>query len=58
MDIKEKIRELAAKHEIPPELLEEAIELERNKIVLKNRRLGPELVSLIGKHAGKNRGGE
>lgn len=43
----EKIKELAAKYEIPKELLHEAIQIEREKVILKNRRLAPALVQLV-----------
>jgi glutamine synthetase type III len=43
----EKIKELAAKYEIPEELLHEAIQIEREKVILKNRRLAPALVQLV-----------
>jgi hypothetical protein len=43
----EKIKELAAKHAIPEKLLHEAIQIEREKVILKNRRLAPVLVELV-----------
>jgi hypothetical protein len=43
----EKIKELAAKYTIPEQLLHEAIRVEREKIILKNRRLAPVLVELV-----------
>jgi hypothetical protein len=43
----EKIKELAAKYEIPEQLLHEAIQVEREKVILKNRRLAPVLVELV-----------
>ncbi len=43
----EKIKELAAKYEIPEQLLHEAIQVEREKVILKNRRLAPILVELV-----------
>lgn len=45
--MEEKIKELAAKYEIPEKLLHEAIRLEREKVILKNRRLAPALVELV-----------
>lgn len=43
----EKIRELAAKYAIPEKLLHDAIQVEREKVILKNRRLAPVLVELV-----------
>ena len=50
MDITAKIKELAQKYEIPPQLLEEARALEVEKITLQNRRLSPKIVELIEKY--------
>lgn len=50
MDINAKIKELAQKYEIPPQLLEDAMALEVEKITLKNRRLSPKIVQLIEKY--------
>jgi hypothetical protein len=47
----EKIKELAAKYEIPEKLLHEAIQIERGKVILKNRRLAPVLVELIERYS-------
>lgn len=49
--LEQKVRELADKYEVPPDLLFQAIEMEQDKVVLKNRRLGPKLVELIGSYA-------
>lgn len=46
-----KIRELTQKYEIPEEMLQEAIALEREKVVLKNRRLAPKLVEMVERYA-------
>ncbi|HEY0077878.1 MAG TPA: hypothetical protein VGB73_04465 [Pyrinomonadaceae bacterium] len=43
----EKIKELAARYAIPEQLLHEAIQVEREKVILKNRRLAPVLVELV-----------
>ena len=50
MDITAKIKELAQKYDIPPQLLKEAMALEVEKIALKNRRLSPKIVELIEKY--------
>ncbi len=50
MDITAKIKELAQKYEIPPQLLKEAMALEVEKITLKNRQLSPKIVKLIEKY--------
>jgi hypothetical protein len=50
MDITAKIKELAQKYEIPPQLLKEAMVLEVAKISLKNRQLSPKIVKLIEKY--------
>jgi hypothetical protein len=50
MDINAKIKELAKKYEIPPQLLEDAMALEVEKITLKNRQLSPKIVQLIEKY--------
>ncbi len=50
MDITAKIKEIAQKYEIPPQLLKEAMGLEVEKITLKNRHLSPKIVELIEKY--------
>lgn len=50
MDITAKIKELAQKYEISPQLLEDAMALEAEKITLKNRQLSPKIVELIEKY--------
>lgn len=45
--MEEKIRELAAKYQIPESLLIEAIRREKEKVVLQNRRMVPVLVQMI-----------
>jgi len=50
MDINAKIKQLAQKYEIPPQLLEEAMALEAEKTTLENRRLSPKIVQLIEKY--------
>lgn len=49
--MEQKIRELAAKYKIPEALLKEAIEMEKDKIVLQNRRLVPKLVEKIERYS-------
>lgn len=49
--MEEKIKELAKKHNIPSALLKEVIKMEKEKVVLKNRRLVPEIVQLIEKYS-------
>lgn len=46
-----KIRDLAHKYEIPEEMLREAIAVEQEKVVLKNRRLAPKLVEMVERYA-------
>ena len=47
----QKIKELADRYEIPDTMLREAIALEQEKIVLKNRRLAPKLVEMVERYA-------
>lgn len=49
--MKEKLRELAEKHQIPETLLIEAIQLEKEKVILQNRRMAPVLVQMIERYA-------
>ena len=49
--MEEKIKELAKKHNIPSALLKEVIEMEKEKVVLKNRQLVPKIVQLIEKYS-------
>jgi hypothetical protein len=49
--MEEKLRELAAKYKIPEQLLRDAIQREREKIVLQNRRMAPVLVEMIERYA-------
>jgi hypothetical protein len=50
MDRTAKIKELAKKYEIPPQLLEDTMALEVEKINLKNRQLSTKIVELIEKY--------
>jgi hypothetical protein len=50
MDITAKIKELAEKYEIPPQLLKDAMALEVEKITLQNRKTVPKIVELIEKY--------
>lgn len=45
-----KIQELCTKYQISEELLREAIALEKEKMMLHNRRLTPKLIELIEKY--------
>ncbi|MBE9045604.1 hypothetical protein IQ255_14525 [Pleurocapsales cyanobacterium LEGE 10410] len=45
--MEDKIKELAKKYNIPPTLLLEAIEMEKEKVVSKNRQLVPKIIQLI-----------
>ena len=49
--MEEKIKELAKKHNIPALLLKEVIQMEKEKVVLKNRQLVPKIVQLIEKYS-------
>jgi hypothetical protein len=49
--MEDKLRELAAKYEIPEELLRKAIQLEKEKVVLQNRRIVPVLEKMIERYA-------
>ncbi len=46
-----KIKELAKKHNIPEDLLKEAMALETDKVTKANRQLVPKLVNLIARYA-------
>jgi len=49
--MEEKIKELAKKYDIPAFLLKEVIEMEKEKVVLRNRQLVPKIVQLIEKYS-------
>ncbi len=49
--MEEKIKELAEKYNIPEGLLKEAIQMEKQKVVFKNRQLVPKIVQLIEKYS-------
>lgn len=49
--LNQKIQELAEKYEIPVDLLKGAIALEREKVVLQNRRLAPKLLDMVERYA-------
>jgi hypothetical protein len=49
--MEEKIKELAEKYNIPEGLIKEAIQMEKNKVVFKNRQLVPKLIELIEKYS-------
>ena len=49
--MQEKLQELAQKYDVPEELLHKAISLEKEKLVLQNRRLAPRLVELIERYS-------
>lgn len=46
-----KLRELAVKYQIPEALLREAIAIEKEKVILQNRRMAPVLVQMIERYA-------
>lgn len=48
--MEEKLQELAEKYEIPLSLLKDAIEKEKEKIILQNRKMGPILVDMIERY--------
>jgi hypothetical protein len=50
-ELKSKIKELCKKYEIPEDLLVSAISLEREKVVLQNRRLAPKLLDMVERYA-------
>lgn len=49
--MEEKLQELANKYEIPKKLLTDAIQQEKEKVVLQNRRMAPILVQMIERYA-------
>ena len=49
--MEQKIKELAAKYEIPEELLRKAIEAEKRTVVLQRRMLVPKLVNAIEQYS-------
>ncbi len=49
--MEEKLRELAEKYEIPLGLLQEAIAMEKEKVIFQKRMMGPKLVELIERYA-------
>jgi hypothetical protein len=49
--MEEKLQELVAKYKIPEKLLKEAIQQEKEKVVLQKRRMAPVLVEMIERYA-------
>lgn len=49
--LKQKIQELAEEYKIPEDMLQGAIQLEQDKVVLKNRRLAPKLLDMVERYA-------
>jgi hypothetical protein len=49
--MEEKLQELVAKYKIPEKLLKEAIQQEKEKVVLQKRRMAPVLVAMIERYA-------
>lgn len=49
--MEEKLRELADKYEIPLELLQDAIAMEKEKVILQKRNMGTKLGKLIERYA-------
>ncbi len=56
--MQDKLQELAEKYDIPEELLHKAIALEKEKLVLQNRRLAPRLVELIERYSASSSEGD
>ena len=46
-----KIREVAAKHGLPVEILSKAVALEKERITMQNRRMVPKLRDLISEYS-------
>jgi len=49
--LEKKLAEVARKYELPRELLDQVIAMEREKLTLQNRRLTPKILELIAQHA-------
>ncbi|NJM62614.1 MAG: hypothetical protein HC849_24305 [Oscillatoriales cyanobacterium RU_3_3] len=49
--MEEKLQELVAKYKIPEQLLKEAIQQEKEKVVLQKRRMVPILITMIERYA-------
>ena len=49
--MEEMIRQAAADHEIPADLLRDVLLLEQDKVTLQNRRLTPRILEVIAKYA-------
>lgn len=49
--LKSKIKELCKKYDIPEDFLVSAISLEREKVVLQNRRLAPKLLDMVERYS-------
>jgi hypothetical protein len=47
--MEEKLHKLAEKHQIPPGLINEAIQWEKKQVVLQKRKIKP-LLKIIGRH--------
>jgi hypothetical protein len=53
-NLDKKLVELCIKYEIPESLLREAILLEKEKVILQNRRLAPRLVEMIERYTAQS----
>ena len=51
LSLSQKIQELSSTYGIPEAMLRGAIELEKDKVVLKNRRLAPKLLDMVERYA-------
>ena len=49
--LNQKVRELAEQYDIPEDMLRGAIDLEKEKVVLKNRRLAPKILDMVERYA-------
>jgi hypothetical protein len=49
--MEEKLRDLAAKYQIPKDIIKEAIEKEKERVILQNRRMVPILVAMIERYS-------
>ncbi|MCC0179426.1 hypothetical protein I4641_20910 [Waterburya agarophytonicola K14] len=49
--MEEKIKELAKKHNIPASLLKKVIQMEKERVILQQRRLVPEIRKVIQQYA-------
>jgi hypothetical protein len=50
MEIEQKLKQLAKKHDIPEKLLRDAIALEKERVMYANRQCIPKLVKLVARY--------